>query len=117
MKMKVLFENTQTEKSFKAGHGLSLLLDFSGKKYLFDTGANQKMIHNARLLNEPLNDLAGIILSHGHSDHTGGLKYLPFEETNVYIASDANLARYLKIGPKLIYVGIPRSELSQVRKT
>lgn len=33
-------------------------------------------MHNAELLNVSLSDLQGVILSHGHFDHTGGVQQL-----------------------------------------
>ncbi|MEM5168542.1 MBL fold metallo-hydrolase, partial [Enterococcus faecium] len=72
MEIKVLFENSRINLNFKSGHGLSLLINYSGKKYLFDAGANKKLVYNATKMGETLNDLEAVIISHGHSDHTGG---------------------------------------------
>ncbi|MDO9535953.1 MAG: MBL fold metallo-hydrolase [Bacillota bacterium] len=57
-------------------HGLSMLLEAGGKKILFDTGAGLTLVQNARTLGLDLNDLDAVVLSHGHFDHTGGLKAL-----------------------------------------
>ncbi|GER97836.1 MULTISPECIES: MBL fold metallo-hydrolase [Enterococcus] len=57
MEIKVLFENSRINLNFKSGHGLSLLINYSGKKYLFDAGANKKLVYNATKMGETLNDL------------------------------------------------------------
>ncbi len=41
----------------------------------FDTGASDLFIRNARLLHIDLQKVDYLILSHGHSDHTGGLRH------------------------------------------
>ncbi len=64
---------------FWAQHGISFLLkvriDGTTYKLLFDTGNSWEPIkHNLSLLGEDLNGLVGVVLSHRHYDHTGGLK-------------------------------------------
>lgn len=46
------------------------------KKILFDTGQSGNFIKNAENLKINLDDLDYVILSHGHYDHTEGLKKL-----------------------------------------
>ena len=53
--------------------GLSLLIEYGGRKLLFDTGAGQALVPNLRTLGIPPESLHDVVLSHGHSDHTGGL--------------------------------------------
>lgn len=54
--------------------GLSMLVEVDGRKLLFDTGAGLAIIHNAQRLKVDLSDVDRVILSHGHYDHTGGLR-------------------------------------------
>lgn len=63
-------------RSLLGEHGMSMLLETGGKKILFDTGAGLTLMQNARTLSLDLNDLDAVVLSHGHFDHTGGLKAL-----------------------------------------
>jgi 7,8-dihydropterin-6-yl-methyl-4-(beta-D-ribofuranosyl)aminobenzene 5'-phosphate synthase len=61
-----------------AEHGLSLLVTvYQGEEkhtVLFDTGySNIGVPHNLEQLKVNLNELEGIVLSHGHMDHTGAL--------------------------------------------
>ncbi|WP_435549445.1 MBL fold metallo-hydrolase [Desulfobacterium sp. N47] len=45
-------------------------------KILLDTGNGSSLIHNAGLLDIDLGKIDKIVLSHGHFDHTGGLRDL-----------------------------------------
>ncbi len=70
----VLVENTVHGRSLQAEHGLSFFIRTPRHCVLFDTGQSELVVSNARLLDVPLADLDAIALSHGHYDHTGGLK-------------------------------------------
>ena len=56
--------------------GLSFLLKTKKVTILFDTGRNISVCYNAQLLGIDLNEIDKIILSHSHSDHTGGLRQI-----------------------------------------
>ncbi len=73
MKISVLVEDRAPGPEFTAEHGLSLLLERDGEKWLFDTGASGAVVGNARKMGVGLEDVKAVILSHGHYDHTGGL--------------------------------------------
>lgn len=68
--------NTITDRYFLGEPALSILIEAEGKNILFDTGYSDVFIQNAAKCNKDLSKLDYIILSHGHNDHTGGLKYL-----------------------------------------
>jgi 7,8-dihydropterin-6-yl-methyl-4-(beta-D-ribofuranosyl)aminobenzene 5'-phosphate synthase len=59
-------------------HGLSLLIEAHGKRVLFDTGSGSAVCENANVLGmrDVLTNLDGVVLSHGHYDHTGGLTHV-----------------------------------------
>lgn len=76
LKITILAENTVYQSGLMAEHGLSLFLEYNGKKYLFDTGQGMVLEDNAEKLDIDLKNLDGLFLSHGHYDHTGGLKKL-----------------------------------------
>lgn len=63
------------DKIFLAQHGFSAFVE-AGKRVLFDLGATDVFAHNAELLGIDLNSTELIVLSHGHWDHTDGLKVL-----------------------------------------
>jgi 7,8-dihydropterin-6-yl-methyl-4-(beta-D-ribofuranosyl)aminobenzene 5'-phosphate synthase len=56
-------------------HGLSILLQTERHKILLDTGASDVFIRNAELLGVDLSNVDYVFISHGHSDHAGGLRY------------------------------------------
>lgn len=57
-------------------HGLSFLIETRGHRLLFDTGQYLALENNTRILDTRLIGVDSVILSHGHYDHTGGLKHL-----------------------------------------
>lgn len=70
----VLVDNaTLIDRYFTAEPGLSIFIESSGKKILFDLGYSGIFLTNAEKLNIDLLDLDYVVLSHGHIDHTGGL--------------------------------------------
>ncbi len=73
-KITTLVDNVVYGRGLQAEHGLSLLIETEGKSVLFDTGASDLFIRNARLLGIDLSKVDYLVLSHGHSDHTGGIR-------------------------------------------
>ena len=74
MKLTVLVDNAVPIGSPLYGEsGLALYIECDGKRLLFDTGASGLLFHNAQQLGIDLLRLDYIVLSHHHSDHTGGL--------------------------------------------
>lgn len=68
--------NTYIDEYYLAEPALSFYIEDDNKKILFDTGYSDVFLTNAKRMNVDLNSLDYVILSHGHNDHTGGLKYL-----------------------------------------
>jgi 7,8-dihydropterin-6-yl-methyl-4-(beta-D-ribofuranosyl)aminobenzene 5'-phosphate synthase len=57
--------------------GFSALLQYGGKRILFDVGNNaEHLAHNVKVLKADLRKLDFVVISHRHADHTGGLNYL-----------------------------------------
>lgn len=80
MKLVILAENTVNKRGLLAEHGLSVLVEAAGRRILFDTGQSGVYLQNAQKLKTDLSGLDGIVLSHGHYDHTGGLAGFPQEQ-------------------------------------
>lgn len=74
MKIIALMENTAAREDLSSEHGLSLYIEACGKKILFDAGQSEAFIDNAAALNVDLTQVDLSVLSHGHYDHSGGLK-------------------------------------------
>jgi 7,8-dihydropterin-6-yl-methyl-4-(beta-D-ribofuranosyl)aminobenzene 5'-phosphate synthase len=56
-----------------AEHGWSVYIESDQGNFLFDTGQGKAIINNARYFNKDLSTIQGIMISHYHCDHTGGL--------------------------------------------
>lgn len=76
MKWTVLSDNRCHDCCLSTEHGLSILLQTERYKILLDTGASDVFIRNAEQLGIDLSDVDYVFISHGHSDHAGGLRYL-----------------------------------------
>ena len=72
MRVTVLAEDTAGCDGVTAEHGLSLLVNASGRTVLCDAGQSDATWHNAATLGAPLDDVCEAVLSHGHYDHSGG---------------------------------------------
>jgi 7,8-dihydropterin-6-yl-methyl-4-(beta-D-ribofuranosyl)aminobenzene 5'-phosphate synthase len=68
-----LAENTVNIGGLQGEHGLAFLVRFGRRKLLFDTGQTDLCVSNAQQMGLTLDDLEGVVLSHGHYDHTGGI--------------------------------------------
>ncbi|HOC03687.1 MAG TPA: MBL fold metallo-hydrolase [bacterium] len=86
MKIKILFDSNAAGKNLRSGWGFSALVD---GKILFDTGENgEYLLKNMKSMGINPDDIEGIVISHDHWDHTGGLEALlkgKKKETPVYI--------------------------------
>lgn len=113
MKITVVVDNCilpHARKAYLAEHGLSLLIETEAGKYLFDTGQGGAIIHNLGLLGVHSGELAAIILSHGHNDHTGGLAPLLAQAGRrlpVYCHADVFKPRYARTEGTARFAGLP----------
>jgi 7,8-dihydropterin-6-yl-methyl-4-(beta-D-ribofuranosyl)aminobenzene 5'-phosphate synthase len=73
IRIATLSENT-ANYGFLAESGLSILVEVDGVRILVDTGLSFSAVHNAQLMGIDLSIVDRIVLSHGHADHTGGLR-------------------------------------------
>ncbi len=97
-------------KGIMGEHGFAALVQTPDTCLLMDTGQGLGLAHNANALKIDLAALDGVVLSHGHYDHTGGLKQIPAQENPlaVYAHPDLFAGKYLL--PKdedPAYIGIP----------
>jgi len=77
MRITTLIENSPGEHlALLHEHGVSFCIEIEGRKVLFDTGQSGKFIKNAEQLRIDLDDIEYVVVSHGHYDHSGGVRAL-----------------------------------------
>lgn len=85
MLIKTLVENTSISKDFGSEHGLSLYIETKKHKILFDVGASELFLQNAKKFDVSIADVDFLVISHGHYDHGGGLKTFFKENTKAEV--------------------------------
>lgn len=77
MKLTILVDNnTFIDQYYHGEPAASFYIETKDKRILFDTGYSDILISNAEKMGIDLKEVTHIVLSHGHDDHTRGLKYL-----------------------------------------
>ncbi len=96
MKWTVLVDNRTNNPSLETEHGLSILLETEKHSILLDTGASDVFIRNAERLGKDLSTVDYVFVSHGHSDHAGGLKHFMQinKKAKVIVSPDAISGRF-----------------------
>jgi 7,8-dihydropterin-6-yl-methyl-4-(beta-D-ribofuranosyl)aminobenzene 5'-phosphate synthase len=112
IKITTLSENTATIGCL-AEWGLSMLVSTEDSHILLDTGTTITATHNADMLCVDLSKVDTIVLSHGHFDHTGGLREVLRRtgEVEVICHPDIWAPKYARVDDREFYVGIPFQRL------
>ena len=73
----ILYDSFGKSSSLTMDWGFAALVEYGGKRILFDTGNNARIFeHNVKALGVDLRNLDFVVISHRHSDHTSGIAYL-----------------------------------------
>lgn len=89
IKIYVLVDNSPAnDEELLCEHGLSLYIKSCHAAILCDMGASGAFVKNAKLLNVELESIDFAFISHGHSDHIGGLKdfFESYPQKQVYLS-------------------------------
>ena len=87
----ILYDAFSDSSKLAKDWGFSALVEHEGKRILFDTGNNAEIFErNVKALNLDLTKLDFVVISHRHTDHTSGLKYLLSVNPNVIVYVPAN---------------------------
>lgn len=103
-----LVENTTSGERFGCEHGLSLYIQTQSCRILFDMGQSDLFVQNATEAGVDLRSVDVAVLSHGHYDHSGGLKtFLQLNDTApVYLSRFAFEPHYNASGK---YIGMDQT--------
>jgi 7,8-dihydropterin-6-yl-methyl-4-(beta-D-ribofuranosyl)aminobenzene 5'-phosphate synthase len=92
-KVTILYDAFGESKELTKDWGFSALVEHNGKRILFDTGNDAaKFEHNVKALGVDLTKLDFVVISHRHTDHTTGLRYVLSVNPNVTVYVPADLA-------------------------
>jgi 7,8-dihydropterin-6-yl-methyl-4-(beta-D-ribofuranosyl)aminobenzene 5'-phosphate synthase len=73
----ILYDSFGKSPTLTMDWGFAVLVDYGGKRILFDTGNNAQIFeHNVKAAGVDLQKLDFVVMSHRHGDHMGGLAYL-----------------------------------------
>jgi 7,8-dihydropterin-6-yl-methyl-4-(beta-D-ribofuranosyl)aminobenzene 5'-phosphate synthase len=120
IKITTLSENTAAFAGLLAEHGLSVLIETGEANVLLDTGLSISVANNVEALGVDLKKVDKIVISHGHHDHTGGLRDVlrkMRKKVEVIGHPDIMASKYAKReGFPAGYIGIPfdRRELESL---
>lgn len=111
IRITILSENTAGQPGLLAEWGLCLYIQDGETGVLMDTGESISAVQNAEKLGIDLNKIDKIVLSHGHSDHTGGLRSLLSKikhEVDIIAHPDIWTPKYARLkGKPDRYIGVP----------
>jgi 7,8-dihydropterin-6-yl-methyl-4-(beta-D-ribofuranosyl)aminobenzene 5'-phosphate synthase len=83
MNIKIIFDNDTVTKDILAGWGFSCSVD---DRILFDTGEDEgSLLHNMKAMGVSVSRLEGVVISHDHWDHTGGLREILREKRGIKV--------------------------------
>ena len=117
MKLKVLVDNnTFIDKYYLGEPAVSYYIEDEDSKILFDTGYSDAFIKNAKSMGINLKEINKIVISHGHNDHTGGLKYLfeNIDDKNVELIAHTECLNEKVCDNEYIGTSMTKEELEQV---
>lgn len=100
----ILYDAFGKPSTLKRGWGYSALVEYGGKRVLFDTGGdNESFADNVKTLGIDLTRLDFVVLTHRHGDHTSGLNYVLSVNPGVTIYTPVEPAGFdTPIGPPLM---------------
>ena len=92
-KVTILYDAFGESRELTKDWGFSALVEHNGTRILFDTGNDAaKFERNVKTLGVDLTKLDFVVISHRHTDHTTGLKYVLSVNPNVTVYVPADFA-------------------------
>ncbi len=96
-----------THNALIAEYGLSFFIDTGRDALLFDTGRTGLLVPNALRLALDLKRVRRVVLSHGHFDHSGGIRALVEQNADFELVTGKGFfePKYATMGVAYEYVG------------
>jgi len=92
LKATIVYDNTTTRDDLIADWGFACYVETDGKKILFDTGGDGRiLLHNMKNLGIDPKEIDIVFISHNHFDHIGGLSAFLNENSDVTLYSPNSL--------------------------
>ncbi|AFL94500.1 hypothetical protein containing metallo-hydrolase/oxidoreductase domain [Thermococcus cleftensis] len=120
MRLTVLYENhSGFRKGLLGSHGFSVLVEHDAVKVLVDTGTEGRvLLNNMEKLGIAPDEMDYVFITHGHYDHTGGLKeFLRARGRRIGVIGHPEMFRRriaLKPHPRQIGIPFTREELEEL---
>jgi 7,8-dihydropterin-6-yl-methyl-4-(beta-D-ribofuranosyl)aminobenzene 5'-phosphate synthase len=100
MTITILTDNTPgDDKELKSEHGFSAYIQTNHTNVLCDMGASDAFMYNSQKLGIYLDTIDFAFISHGHSDHTGGLQVFfdKVKDKDIYIPHGITSEKYYSL--------------------
>lgn len=112
--MSVVIDNKACN-GLKGEWGLSIVVDYKGKKILADAGASDLFIDNMAKMNIDIRDIDYAMLSHAHFDHANGIPafFKKNDKAKFYIRETTKDNCYAKRLFFYKYIGIPKRMMDE----
>jgi len=97
----ILYDNRSDRSDLQPGWGFSALIEFSGHRVLFDTGADKGVFeHNVTALGVDLATIDTLVLSHEHCDHIGAVSLTLHKNLDVFYPASFSVVFQKKVEAK-----------------
>lgn len=112
--MKVVIDNKACN-GLKGEWGLSIVVEYKGKKILVDAGASDLFIENMQKMDIDIQDIDYAMLSHAHFDHANGIPgfFRNNDKAKFYIRDTTSDNCYSKTLFFYRYIGIPKRMMDE----
>jgi 7,8-dihydropterin-6-yl-methyl-4-(beta-D-ribofuranosyl)aminobenzene 5'-phosphate synthase len=116
MQTTILVENKAGRSDLRSEHGLAIWIETGANNILFDTGASDAVIENARHLEIDLSTADAIVLSHAHYDHTGGLAAVAHVAPGaaIFMGRNATTPKYSRRDDGLHEIGLDHQTMNAI---
>jgi len=93
----IIYDNYQDDQDLETDWGFACLVEYQGKKLLFDAGREAELYKkNVKLLDIHPEKIPALFISHEHGDHTAGMPWIIETNPNVKCYLPASYAEQLK---------------------